>query len=157
MRGRPLLLPVSALCLLAPVVATCGSGFPKTVRTSNGMWSSVCPSELDDVEQGAHCAPPGAFADAPDTRPVCDYPEGYCGCEPRGEGGQYVWVCKPDPAAVVCPFDRHERPIEEGEACDQLGKICSYDEGDTCFRSFTCRGGRWRAGALSCHGQPSSR
>ena len=142
-------LSVSVVLAVLPLVATCGSGFPKTVRTSKGVWSSVCPTLYDDVERGAHCAPPGAFAEAPDTRPVCDYREGFCGCEPIGEAGRYVWACRPDPTAEVCPFDRHERPIGEGDACDQVGRTCSYDEGAGCFRSFTCRAGQWAEGALT--------
>ncbi len=139
-----------AVLLLVPLAATCGSAFPKVTKTSKGVWSSVCPSDYEDVDRGAYCAEAGTFDDAPDTRPVCDYAEGYCGCELDPKAAEYVWRCKGDPTVAVCPFDRHETPIGEGEPCDQLGKICSYDEGETCFRSFTCRGGRWAAGALTC-------
>ncbi len=138
------------LGLLAPVLATCGSGFPKTVVTSKGAWNSVCPRAFEDVDAGAFCADAGAFDAAPETRPICDYAEGYCGCEQ--EGGSFVWRCRPDPSAAVCPYGRRETPIKAGDPCDQLGKICSYDAGEGCFQSFTCSGGRWASAGAACHG-----
>ncbi|NUO47292.1 MAG: hypothetical protein HOV80_00390 [Polyangiaceae bacterium] len=149
-------LLAALVIVIVPLAATCGAAFPTTVRTSRGMWSSVCPSDFEDVDRGAYCAEANAFEEAPNTRPVCDYAEGYCGCELDKEKAEYVWVCRIDTTAQVCPFDRHETPIGAGDACDQLGKICSYPEGEGCFRSFRCMEGRWVPGAAVCHPSPAS-
>ena len=136
---------------LCTSVAQCTSGAWSihTPPASCGQQPASCPATFGAVAQGTTCAADG---------PLCEYPEGFCGCEVcSGDGGVAngaIWHCNAW-AAVIAACPTMPRP-RLGEACSTEGQECDYGyccSGPALGPYMKCQGGAWipwENGACSC-------
>jgi hypothetical protein len=148
----------SGSAIIVAFIVACGGGKPRPIGGGTveapvdaGPPAAGCPASWGEVPAGAACE----YAGSPS---MCNYDEGscYCGVAQVCSGAAIdetalasqptSWNCTAKPPLVRpdgCPGE-----MNDGLACDEAGKLCSY--GSCCVTITECRDGQWRTVDQEC-------